>query len=168
VLAAAVACSASDPGITTAVKSKLAADDTVKAYQIDVDTREGVVTLRGNVDNPAAKARAAELARDTDGVTNVVDNIVVAGGSLAMPEGTRDAAADAGEATSDAGITSAVKTKMLADTRVKGLDIDVDTEDGVVTLTGKVETAAQKSAALAIAKGTDNVKSVNDKLTVGR
>ena len=59
----AVGCAQTDAGITTKVKSKLAADDTVKAYQIDVDTKEKVVTLSGNVDSAAAKDRAAELAR---------------------------------------------------------------------------------------------------------
>ena len=51
VLAAAimtVACAQTDAGITTNVKTKLAADDTVKAYQVDVDTRNGVVTLSGD------------------------------------------------------------------------------------------------------------------------
>ena len=50
----AVACSSTDPGLTTAVKSKLAADDTVKAYRIDVDTKDAVVTLNGAVDTAAA------------------------------------------------------------------------------------------------------------------
>lgn len=45
-LAISVACSQSDAGITTAIKTKLAADDEVKAYQIDVDTRDKTVTLR--------------------------------------------------------------------------------------------------------------------------
>ena len=44
-LAFTVACSQTDAGITTAVKSKLAADDTVKAYKVDVDTQNKVVTL---------------------------------------------------------------------------------------------------------------------------
>ena len=46
-----VACAQTDAGITTNVKTKMAADDTVKAYQIDVDTRNGVVTLSGAVEN---------------------------------------------------------------------------------------------------------------------
>ena len=46
-LVVTVACGSTDTGITTAVKSKLAADDTVKAYQVDVDTDNGVVTLNG-------------------------------------------------------------------------------------------------------------------------
>ena len=161
VLAVSFACAASDPGITTAVKSKLTVDDTVKAHKIDVDTKDGVVTLTGTVDSAAAKTRAVELARGTDGVKNVVDNITVSAPPVARSD-------DPGNLTGDPGITAAVKTKLLADTRVSGLRIDVDTKDGVVTLTGTLANAAQKTAALEIARGTDNVRSVVDRLTVGR
>lgn len=84
-VAFAIACAQTDAGITTKVKSKFAADDTVKAYQIDVDTKDKVVTLSGNVDSQAAKDQAVALARATEGVADVVDNITVAGGSAAMP-----------------------------------------------------------------------------------
>src|SRR4051812_49090688 len=67
---------------------------------------------------------------------------------------------------SDAEITTAVKTKLLADKTVGGLKIDVDTKDGVVTLAGPVQSAAERSAALRITRGTDGVKSVVNKLTV--
>ena len=80
-----LACSQTDAGVTTKVKSKLAADDTVKAYQIDVDTNDHVVTLSGNVESAAAKEQAVRLARETDGVKDVVVNISVAEGSPAMP-----------------------------------------------------------------------------------
>ena len=73
----AVACAQTDAGITTSVKSKLAADDVVKAHEINVDTTEGVVSLTGAVATPAVKERAVELARSTDGVTSVVDNLTV-------------------------------------------------------------------------------------------
>ena len=72
-----VACAKTDAGITTNVKSKLAADDTVKAYQINVDTANGVVTLTGTVESSAVKEMAVNIARQTDGVTNVVDQITV-------------------------------------------------------------------------------------------
>ena len=72
-----VACGQSDPGITTAVKTKLAADDTVKAYQIDVDTADRVVTLTGTVETSAAKDQVLMLARQTAGVRDVVDRISV-------------------------------------------------------------------------------------------
>jgi hypothetical protein len=70
-------CGETDAGITTAVKTRLAADETVKAYQVDVDTREGVVTLNGTVPTAAARERAMQLARETDGVRGVVDNLRV-------------------------------------------------------------------------------------------
>jgi len=66
----------------------------------------------------------------------------------------------------DAEITSAVKTKLMGDKAVAGLKIDVDTEKGVVTLTGPVNTAAEKAEALRLAKTTKGVASVVDKLTV--
>src|ERR687892_729842 len=69
----AVACGQTDAGITTAVKSKLVADDTVKAYQIDVDTERRVVTLTGDVQTTLARDQALKLARETDGVLDVDD-----------------------------------------------------------------------------------------------
>src|SRR5256885_15679446 len=80
------ACAQTDPGITTAVKAKLIADDTVKAYQINVDTDHGVVTLTGIVEAPAAKEQAVTIARRTDGVKDVVDHITVNAAAATTPE----------------------------------------------------------------------------------
>ena len=77
---AAVGCAQSDAGITTAVKNKLIADDLVKARQINVDTTDKVVTLTGDVRTEAEESRALQIARDTNGVRDVVDQINV------MPE----------------------------------------------------------------------------------
>ena len=188
-----IACAETDPGITTAVKTKLAADDTVKAYKIDVDTKDHVVTLTGTVDNSAAKERAVTLARTTDGVNNVIDNLTVAPGATpttgiddkvqskaseakdraddkvdSAQKKAGDAADRAGEVISDAAITTAVKSKFLADSNVSGLKIDVDTTNGVVTLQGTVPTAGEKRRAVEIAKETTGVKSVKDQLKVGK
>src|SRR5687767_1715447 len=70
-----VACSQSDAGITTAVKSKMAADDTVKAYKVDVDTKNKVVTLSGEVDTQAQREQAVLIARNTKGVSDVIDQL---------------------------------------------------------------------------------------------
>ena len=77
VLAFTVACSQSDAGITTAVKSKLAADTQVKAYKVDVDTKDKVVTLSGDVETPAQRDHALMIARSTTGVTAVIDQLRV-------------------------------------------------------------------------------------------
>ena len=197
-----VACAQSDPGITTAVKGKLAADDTVKSYRIDVDTTEGVVTLNGKVDTELAKTRAVELARATDGVRDVVDRLTVEPGVTPTTgvddpaqskaaeatrdaddttdaaqkkagdtadragQATKDAAGNIADATRDAAITTAVKSKFLADDDIAGLSIDVDTKNNIVTLSGNVKTAAEKSRAVKIARSTEGVKSVVDKLRV--
>src|SRR6266566_6903106 len=76
-LAFSVACSQSDAGITTAVKTKMATDDTVKASEINVDTHNHVVTLNGTVGSQAERERAVMIARNTKGVTNVVDDLTV-------------------------------------------------------------------------------------------
>jgi osmotically-inducible protein OsmY len=200
-LVVAVACSQSDAGVTTAVKSKLAADDTVKAYQLDVDTADRVVTLSGTVATPAEKQQAVMIARQTDGVRDVVDRITIGPAATATTGDIRDdaneaareiqqegreagreiqqegreaaregrqEAREAGAVIEDAAITSAVKSKFLADTAVSGLKIDVDTKDGIVTLSGMVATRAEADRAAAIARDTNGVTRVVNNLRIGR
>jgi osmotically-inducible protein OsmY len=67
---------------------------------------------------------------------------------------------------SDASITASVKTRLLADTRTDGLKIDVDTQSGVVYLSGEVDSSEQVTAAVNIAKQVDGVSSVENNLLV--
>ena len=60
-----------------------------------------------------------------------------------------------------------MQSKYYLDDDVKGLQINVTTTGGVVTLTGKVGSAAERQQALSLAKSTDGVKQVIDKLTIG-
>lgn len=162
------ACGQTDAGITTAVKTQLATDDVVKARQINVDTRDRVVTLTGEVRTPEEEAKALQIARSSNGVRDVVDQITVVPGPQATP--TTGIVGTPGEPvasrTDDASITTAVKSKLLADPDTSGLRIDVDTKDQVVTLKGTVANQAEKREAVEIAKGTDGVKSVTDRLTI--
>lgn len=64
-------------GLTAKIKSKMALDDTVRAAAIDVDTNGGVVTLSGTIRSDAERAKALQLARETAGVTSVVDKLVI-------------------------------------------------------------------------------------------
>ena len=66
-----------DGALTAKIKSKMALDDHVNARAIDVDTSGSVVTLTGVVGSAAARERAVSLARDTEGVTRVVDRLQV-------------------------------------------------------------------------------------------
>jgi len=181
----------SDAEITAAVKSKLLADKLVGGLKIDVDTDKGVVTLTGPVESAAEKAKAIELARQTHGVKRVVNKLTIeknthpTGTSGKKDEGTlkkgeekteeaakkvgdatTDAAKSTGRFLSDAEITSAVKTKLIGDSGVHAMDINVDTDKGVVTLQGTVRSEPERAAAVKIAKDTMGVKRVVDKLTV--
>lgn len=169
-----VACGQTDAGITTAVKSKFAADDMVKAYQIDVTTENHVVTLDGRVETSAAKDRAMTLARDTEGVRDVVDRLMVTesaatSGEMDDEDADIDTDADekAGAAVTDAAITTAVKSKLLGDPKVGGLQIDVDTNGGTVTLTGNVDSKAEADEAVRLARETNGVKNVVNNLKIG-
>ena len=71
-------CAQSDAGITTKVKSKLEADRSVpSAASIQVATSGNVVTLTGTASSPAEKEKAVSLARSTEGVKDVVDNLSI-------------------------------------------------------------------------------------------
>jgi osmotically-inducible protein OsmY len=68
-----------DASLTTKIKAKMALDDTIEAFDIDVDTNGSTVTLSGTVETSAQRTRALQLARETEGVTSVVDRLRVSG-----------------------------------------------------------------------------------------
>lgn len=72
----------------------------------------------------------------------------------------------AGRAIDDSVITTKAKSALLADTTVKGTDIDVETDRGIVTLSGMVDNERQRDRAASIVRGIDGVKSVENKMTV--
>jgi hyperosmotically inducible protein len=165
-LALSFGCAESDPGLTTKVKTQLAADDQVKALKIDVDTKDRVVTLKGTVQSPAEEARALEIARATKGVASVVDEISVVPATDTTATSGRISEPAVDVTLTDPGLTAEIKTKLLADPYVSGLKIDVDTKDRVVTLKGTVNTQAEKDRALAIAREVKQALRVEDMLTV--
>ena len=67
----------SEGSLTAKIKAKMALDDTVKALNLDVDTTGSVVTISGTVATEAERTRAVQLAKETEGVTQVVDRIQV-------------------------------------------------------------------------------------------
>jgi osmotically-inducible protein OsmY len=79
-----------------------------------------------------------------------------------------EAASAAQTAITDGSITAKIKAKLALDDTVKSRDINVDYSNGVVTLSGQVATAAERKRALDLARETNGVKSVDDKLTMIR
>lgn len=143
----------SDSAITARITSKLAADPQVNPFRIDVDTDEGRVTLRGTVEKESARAEAQKHALNTRGVVSVNNQIEV------VASGTR-------RTIGDAAITSKIKTKLAADPELNPFNIDVDTSNGRVTLSGRVRSEAAKAEAEKLARDTKGVVSVTNEIKV--
>lgn len=153
-----------DSAITAKVKSKLATDSQTSAIKISVETNGGVVTLTGNVPSDTEKSKAETLAKSTDGVKRVQNEIkVTPESSSTVGDKAGETAKEAGEAISDAAILTKLKAKLLAD-GITGTDVDVT--NGAVVLKGQVEDAQKKSKAEELARNTGGVKDVRNELTV--
>jgi hyperosmotically inducible periplasmic protein len=164
-----------DARITTMIQSKFFVDGGVKGRRIDVDTRGGIVTLRGDVASEAERAQALRLARETAGVQRVEDMLSVNASlehpDTTSPDTTSSTAAtidNVGDRLDDGVVVTKLKAKLLADTQVKSRDIDVSVHNGIVTMQGTVPDAASKARALSLARDTDGVSQVVDRLVVGK
>jgi hyperosmotically inducible periplasmic protein len=106
------------------------------------------------VTEPTVSERMEDAAADTRSATSD------------MGDSIERSADRAGQAIDDASITAAVKSKYLLDDTLKGLQISVDTVQGVVSLTGTVQNDAAKELATQIAQNTDGVVRVDNQLTI--
>lgn len=159
-----------DATITASIKAKLLEDDRTEGFDINVDTVKGHVTLRGGADTSTDRIAAAEIARGTEGVVAVDNEITIAAAGTEARQAAnqatasgevREAAEEAGDEMSDAWITSKIKASLVADTDIAGLSIKVETEDKTVRLVGDVPTDAVRAEAVRIAEGTKGVVKVD-------
>jgi hyperosmotically inducible protein len=142
-----------DTTITAKVKNALGESPEVKARKIDVDTVEGAVILTGVVETEEEAQKAVEIARAVPGVREVKNNLQVGSRSW-------------GQAFDDKVIGSKVKAKLIKEPGIRSLNIDVDVNKGVVTLTGKVGYQHQKDRVMEIARTTSGVVEVVDNIMV--
>ncbi|MGO4999209.1 molecular chaperone OsmY [Oceanisphaera sp. W20_SRM_FM3] len=145
-----------DAMITTKVKGELLKHDAINSGDISVETTDAVVTLSGFVTSQEQIKQAAEIAGQVEGVASVSDKLIVKDKAYQSVK----------EYADDAMVTSAVKAKFLAADGVPGLSVSVETQDGVVQLTGEVDTQAQATHAENVAKSVDGVQSVKNDLIV--
>ena len=144
-----------DSWITAKTKIALASDNRVKGTQVSVTTENGTVMLRGKVDTDEAKKAAEEVAKGLDGVKSVKNELQVVAPS------TREAVEE-----KDENITKAVKQEIKNDKTLKDADISVQTNAGVVSLTGKVPDLSTSAQASWLARNVHGVKSVKNDLTL--
>lgn len=176
-----------DSWITAKVKSKLAAARDVKAFGTNVDTRDGVVTLRGEVETDAERTLAGRYAGSIEGVRRVDNQLVVRGmpdredsGVFDRGTGAREDGGDPDRdkvegkgwgdralgGIDDAAITGRVKSALAGTRGTSALKTNVDTKEGVVTLTGTARSESEKELAEEVAKGVNGVRSVDNQIQV--
>ncbi|MBS1791701.1 MAG: BON domain-containing protein [Acidobacteria bacterium] len=159
-----------DAGTSAKVKAKLAADSETSAIKIGVDTVNGVVNLSGVVPTEREKMKAEELARSTEGVVQVTNNITINPDSIGATNAEQKAREAIGnvekkarEVGTDATILASIKARFLTE-GINGTNVDV--RGGIVIIKGEVENENKLSLAVAIARNTEGVKNVINQLKV--
>lgn len=145
-----------DSAITAKVKSALMDAKNIKSNDISVKTEKKVVTLSGFVESQAQAEEAVATAKKVEGVSSVSDKLHVRDTKTQSISGYAD----------DATITTKIKAKLLADDIVPSRYVKVETTNGVVQLSGDVQSNAQLERAESVAKAVDGVKSVKNDLKV--
>jgi hyperosmotically inducible protein len=144
-----------DSVVTTKVKSALLQDETVKSYDLKVETRKGEVQLSGFVDNQSQMETAMAIARGVEGAKNIDNRMSLKGSTTTV-----------GNKVDDGIITTKVKAALLADASVKSLDIAVVTHKGEVQLSGFVNNQGQIDHAVEVAQNTEGVSSVGNQMSI--
>jgi len=147
---AVFASSATDRKIEEAAKASYNYR-TVLQDNVKVKAHDGIVTLTGTVQDSDEKALAVDTVENLPGVTAVNNEIVV---KSAYPE------------KSDSWIALKIRSRLLVKSNVSATATKVDVKDGVVTLTGTADNAAQKELTGIYAKEIEGVKSVQNDIVL--
>lgn len=164
----------SDDELRRNVDKALGADKSLKDSSISVQSvNKGLVLLGGTAKTLTDQLNAVEIASGVKGVRRVTSEIqgpdTLADAQIwrdDKPSTTADAEYTTGAAASDLWINSMVKMRLLAESKTPGLDINVDTRNGVVTLFGMVSEEGAKTAAGVEALKVSGVKDVRNELQV--
>ncbi|MGH9763937.1 MAG: BON domain-containing protein, partial [Blastocatellia bacterium] len=146
-----------DPTVTEKVKTALGLSKHLAGTQVNVKTEGGVVTLTGEVQSEESKDVAGSITRDTMGVKDVKNLLIVNPEANASTEGSR---------VRDIDIRADLLQAILKSSTLSSKKFDVKVDNQVVTLSGTVDTPADKSGAEQVARSIDGVNAVTNNLAV--
>jgi len=149
-----------DAATTSRVRTALLLSKHVSPYDIKVETSQAKVTLDGQVPSEQIKAVAGAIALDTSGVKEVRNNLGINPSTARNPE-----TQGLGERVADLEIKTLVSEDLSQNTELSDKHIATEVKNRTVTLSGTVETAAQKNQAENIAWQVNGVQGVTDKLS---
>lgn len=144
-----------DSWLTAKTKIALFADSRVKGRDINIETSQGAVMIRGKVDSDAAKQAAEGIAKGIEGVKSVTNDLQVVAPS------TREVIDDKDEA-----ITARVNEQIAKDAHLRQAGIRAQTNAGVVSLSGEVQDLTTSAQASSLVWQIPGVKAVKNDLTV--
>jgi osmotically-inducible protein OsmY len=150
-----------DALLTAKVKAALGLSKSSSAFDVDVDSDEGKVTLTGSVASEEARKAVLDIARDTEGVLSVVDRL-----QIDSSAGSATTEKVLGERLAELQIESAVYERLLHAETVDARRIRVLVDGGTVRLTGSVPDAQQKARAAALVASVAGVENVVNDLEI--
>lgn len=158
----------SDTWIEAKLFTTYALNRNLSVFDIDVDVKDQVATLDGVVDSPIKKDLAGEIAKSIDGVKKVNNGIKVDSSKVTAKVSDQKNSSDRSFAQiiDDLTTTASIKTKLLADSNVSGMNINIDTMNNRVTLRGTVNSSAESELAAKVAENTYGVAEVTNKLEI--
>lgn len=136
----------------------------LRASDLIVSVDNGTATLTGTVEENVNKELARQIALGVNGITKVDNQIKVEPDYVTPARDSEERTF--GEVVDDATITTTVKSKLLWSKNTEGLDMDVDTKKGSVSLVGSAESGAARELAGRMARNTRGVVSVDNQLVV--
>ena len=130
-----------DKAITIAIETKFDHDKLIDSRLIDVETTNGIVTLSGSARSLFEKERAVELSQIVKGVQSIVDRLEVLS-----------------EQRSDDELEKDIKSALFADTAADSYEIDININNGKVTMSGTVNSWAEKELARQVVRDIAGIK----------
>jgi osmotically-inducible protein OsmY len=173
-----LAAESADALVSARVKLDLLSHRNLSASNTDVHVKDGIVTLRGEATSPAQIDLTTEYIKDVEGVKDVKNDMTVSKAPKEPAEKTMgekvggvgekvgETMGDVGESIDDASITALVKATLLYHRSTSALNTKVETNEGVVTLSGKARNASEKDLATKYVRDVHGVKTVLNTMTI--
>lgn len=170
-----------DANLEANVRQRLTYNKDLEGANIGVDVRDQAVRLYGTVPDETVRDRAVEVAEDTRGVLEVRNDLVIEKNTEKqvadadtdadttgknIGEDLKRTLKDAGDQISDEWIEKRVETQLALNRNVSLLDLDIEVENGVAMISGRVTSDHQKDLAESITRGTSGVQDVQNNIEV--
>jgi osmotically-inducible protein OsmY len=139
-----------DKDIDHAIETEFWASDAVDGNDVSATTQDGIVTLAGTVEHLLAKEHARKIAEATVGVRAVINQIKV------VPETAR----------TDAELQDAVEQALFKDPATDSYEVTVSADNGIVSLSGTVDSWQEKQLCSTVAKAVKGVRDINNNIVI--